>query len=207
MLGVELGTAVGGPFFGEVRAGELAVVQDGGPVVGPGRIDLQVEIAEPVVLAVMAILGEPSVAPVVVKDPFVLGGAASGLAPAALVLRTGAEAEIGPTVVGLVAVGMVDQHPLGRLHDLAVHEDRLALLTPSGVAAAVQVPLPPAEPFVVGGVNVGVEAVAQRNHADVACGQGGLAAVIPAGDARNVVQPARPEGMVGAPRHDRLAQP
>jgi hypothetical protein len=207
ILGEELGSAVGGPFLGEVGAGEAAVVQDGGAVVGPGGIGLQVEIAERVVFAVLAILREPSITSLVVKDAFIAGGRAGFLLPIALVLGAVAEAEIEPAVVGLVAVAMVDQHALGRLHDLAVHEDRLALLAASGVAAAVHVPLPPAEPLVVGGVDVGIEAVAQRDHADVACGQGGLATVIRAGDARNVVQTARPGEMVGAPRHDGLARP
>ena len=42
----DLGSAVGGPFSGEVYAGELAEVFDGGVVVGTGGLDFVVEIAE-----------------------------------------------------------------------------------------------------------------------------------------------------------------
>ena len=46
----------------------------------------------------------------------------------------GADAEIEAAVIGLVAVDVVHDHALRRLHDLAVHEDGLALLFAGGVA-------------------------------------------------------------------------
>jgi len=207
VLDAELGTAFGGPFFGEVQAGELAVVQDGRTVVRPSRIDLQVEIAEELFRVCKLAFCAPLAPSLVVVDAFVLGARAVLLAHVALVLLGRADAEIGSAVVALIGVHMVHEHPIRGLHNQAVHEDPFAVLGPGGVSLVAHVPLPPAEPLVVSGVDVGVEAVAQRDHADISCGQGGLAAVVAAGDARNVVHLARPQGVVGTPRQDRLAQP
>ncbi len=102
---------------------------------------------------------------------------------------------------------MVHDHAPGRLHDLAVHENRYALVAPAGISVD-QTPVVPAEPFVVGGVDVGVVAVAERDQADVvALGQNGFGAVVAAGHAGDFAQLAGPPGVIGATRQDRLARP
>ena len=45
-MGVDFLTALRWPFFGEIQAGKLAEQLDRFAVVGPGRLDLVIEIAE-----------------------------------------------------------------------------------------------------------------------------------------------------------------
>ena len=52
----------------------------------------------------------------------------------AAILAWGAEPQIAPAVVQAVAVDVVHDHPLGRLHDLAVHPDNALALTASTMA-------------------------------------------------------------------------
>src|SRR4030042_4394726 len=111
-----------------------------------------------------------------------------------------ADAEIAPAVIGPVAVGMVDDHALRRLHDLAVHKDSPSLFGSGGVPLVV-IPVPPAEPLVGGGVHVGVTTAAQSDHPDAfPLGRRGLGPVVAAGDARHIVQPAPPPRGGGALR-------
>ena len=148
----------------------------------------------------------PTAPPAVDGDAFVLGQAPRALAGIAQVLGPRAEAQIASAVVGAAAVGVIDVLAGRRLHDLPVHVDGLSVRVAGGVAGTVERPFVLAEPLVVGGVHVGIQAVSQRNQADIALGYGGLAPVVPAGDAGDLVQPAGPPGVVGAPRQDRLAQ-
>jgi hypothetical protein len=201
---VDPASAFGGPFLGEVWVGELAEGFDGGVVVGLGGGDLVWEKAEPAQSALDPELCTDSALSVV--DAFESGLCAARLRAIVSILPWSADAEIEPAVVGHVAVPVVHDHPFRRLHDLAVHEDRPAPVGSCGVSAAVYVPFPLVEPLVVGGVHVGVVASSQWNQADIALGGNGLAPVVLAGDARDLVQASGPLGVVGARRQDRLAQ-
>jgi len=121
-------------------------------VAGLGGFGLVVERAEVMGLSFVLDRGVPFVAPGV--DAFEAGlAAARGLV--VLVLAGRAVAQVAAAVVQAVAVDVVHDHPVGRLHDLAVHQDGAAGEGAAGVelAAAVEgVPAVAVEPFVIGGV-------------------------------------------------------
>jgi hypothetical protein len=82
------------------------------------------------------------------------------------ILLQGADAQIAPAVVCGIAVDMVHNGIVRRVHDLAVHEDQAAVLPACGVEApaagtARGKPFVLVEPFKVGGVNDGVLAFGQ----------------------------------------------
>jgi hypothetical protein len=198
--GVDLPAAFGGPFFGEVQVGKFAEVLNGGKVVGPRRLDFTFAKAEPDVFARDGDFRIPLLVSLSVPDAFVLrdGGDTFGTVPRVFIGSAGTQ--IDPAVVQFVAVHVVDHLAFRRAHDLAVHVDRPSLLPPAGVPV-LQTPIVLAEPLVVGGVHVGVQAVAERDSFDVAFGRGGLGAVVAAGlgEGDRLHQAGR-VGVVGADR-------
>ena len=202
----DLGAAVGGPFSGEVYAGELAEVFDGGVVVGTSGLDLVVEIAEVTTSAFAFALDAPFARPLAARDAFEAGMAVACLTLVALVLGCGADTQVGSAGIAFVAVDVVYDHALRRLHDLAVHIHRAALLVPAGVVIC-QTPAVLVEPVVIGGVDPGVAAVGQRDQADVvAVRRDGPGSIVRTGHAGDVVYHAGPLRVVGAPGHGRLAR-
>jgi hypothetical protein len=165
------------PSVGQVKFTE---VLHRGTVIGPRCVDLAVAKAEPDVFTRDDDFRKPFLVSLSVPDALVLRDGGDAFGPVARVFVGRAGTEIEPSVVHPVAIGMVHDHPLGRLHNLAVHVDSLTPLPAYGVPT-VRMPGPPAEPFVVGGVHVGVHAVAQRDLLDVALGRGRLGAVVAAG--------------------------
>jgi len=179
--GVDLLDSLGGPFLGQVQAGERAAALDRLVVIGPRRLHLVVEIPQPHGDAVVRESRMVLAAAIVTTDALELGGGSAAFGLVVLILRRRADAEIDPTVVGFVAVDVVHDHPLGRLHDLAVHEDHLALLQAGNVSGGIELPTVLIEPFVIGGVDVGMQPAAQRDAPDVAFGCSEPGPIVPAG--------------------------
>ena len=187
----------GGPFVGEIRPGERTEHFDRLTVVRPGRFDLIREEAKEGRLALAVHRGKVLAVRLTVAHALEPGGRPLSLGSVAHVLLAGADPQIGPGVVEFVAVLVIDDHPRGRLHDLAVHEDRLAVLAPGGIAVTKE-PAIAVEPLIIRGVHKGVVAPGQGNSLDVAFGRGGFGAVVaadPAGGHRP--HPAGEVGLVG----------
>jgi hypothetical protein len=123
----------GRPFLGEVQPRELAEPLDRLAVVCPRRLDLIVERAKPCTVALAAESCTPFACPFYGTDAFEPRGRAAFGGPVARVLRAGADAQIEPAGIGLIAVDVVHDPPRRRRHDPAVRQDRLVLLAPLGV--------------------------------------------------------------------------
>lgn len=120
-----------------------------------------------------------------------------------------ADAQVAAAVVQAVAVDMIDEHSLRRFHDLAVHEYEAAAIDSFGVMRPVvrrrlDLPLVPAEPFVVLGVDDGVHATGQGDIADAVIGRlgrvgaEGLGPIVATGLDGDRAPPAGHIGVIGA---------
>ena len=154
----------------EVEPGVWAVVLSCGGVAGEGGLDLVGEQADVDGAIVDAEVGDPSVRRAAAVDASESRAAARGRPAVAVVLGPGADAQVAAAVVQAVAVDVVDDHPLRRPHDHAVHEDGPAAGVACGVEGAAAVrrrPRVPAEPLVVGRVHDRELVLRQRDVADV----------------------------------------
>ena len=141
-----------------------------GGVAGEGGLDLVGEQADVDGAIVDAEVGDPSVRHTAAVDAPEARAAARGGSAIAAVLGLGADAQVASAVVQAVAVDVVDDHPLRRVHDHAVHEDGPAADVASGVEGAAAVrgrPRVAAEPLVVGRVHDRELVLRQRDVADV----------------------------------------
>lgn len=108
--------------FGEVQAGEFAVILLCGGVVGFCSFYFAVETAEPETPTFESDVGYPSAGVFFEGDADVAGGGFGfEFRPIACVLRVSGEAEVILPVVEAVAVFVVDDLAFGGVEDLAVH--------------------------------------------------------------------------------------
>ena len=174
-LSAHLGESFRRPVFGEVQASVLAAMLDRREVVGAGRVELLVEHAQPDALALVPEARVVLVRGLAVADALEAGFRVDVSGAVPLIFPGGAEAEVVTAVVQAVAVLVVHDHALGRIHDVAVHENVLIAHAAGGVPAATEVPVVPAEPFVIRGIYVGVQAFDQLDRLYIPpSGVGGL---------------------------------
>ena len=161
--------------MGEVQNGEFSVIYSCGVVIGAGRLDLIVEIAERFLSAVKRYKGPPFFSPLAPAYSFIPRSEPSciGLSPVPTVLCARCKAEVGLAIVEAITIDMVNEQPVGRFHNLAVHLDdptiHLAAKTSHGIESTlkgVNVPLMLIQPLIIFGVNCCVFALRKRDSAE-----------------------------------------
>jgi hypothetical protein len=110
---------------GEVQACVLAEQFRGHVIVGPGRVDFVVELAQPDRLPVETDGGLPLSVFRIPRNPFELRSPATA-SSVPQILGLGTHPEIAPAVVPFIAVDVIDHPPRGRIHEEPVHENGLA---------------------------------------------------------------------------------
>lgn len=117
-------------FLREVQPGVLAKELEGLAVVGPGRLDLDIEPAHVPVVALVADVHHPFL--LVPVPAHALVPRASALGPAVPgILAHRADPQVAPAVVQPIAIDVVHDHPFRRVHEEPVQGD-----VPTVVAAA-----------------------------------------------------------------------
>ena len=155
--------------FGEVDSGEGAEEGEGEAVVGTSGFDGRIEWAVVEPLALLVDAGPVFAGLFVLPDAFVAAEGVTVLTAVLAVLAPLAISHVSPAVVQAVAVHVVCDLAFRRLHDLAVHEDRLAVSVPGRIEPAghlQRMPFIPAEGRIIRRIHNGRLALGQRDILD-----------------------------------------